>query len=199
MIRINLLGEGPRPKRGKHPAAAMGAIGGGGGPSLLIIGVVVAVLTVAANLYFWQYLNKEKERIATETRAGELESKRLATVKARVEEAEKQEGNYRRRVDVIDQLRARQSGPVDLLAMIGNTVSSTDAVWLDSMKEEGNTISIQGSALSLNAVANLMENLKRSGYFRNVEIKESYQDDSVKEMQSFIFTLVCEKQQQQKT
>jgi len=100
---------------------------------------------------------------------------------------------------VIDQLRARQSGPVDLLAMIGNTVSSTDAVWLDSMKEEGNTISIQGSALSLNAVANLMENLKRSVYFRNVEIKESYQDDSVKDMQSFIFTLVCEKQQQQKT
>jgi Tfp pilus assembly protein PilN len=193
MIRINLLG-GPKPKRGKRPAVSMG--GEGSDRSLvLLVALVVAALTIGLNLYFWQYLNREQARIAKETTAASTEGKRLAKVKERVEEAEKQESNYRRRVDVIDQLRAKQSGPVDLLAMIGNTISTTDAVWLVNVKEDGAKINIEGAALSLHAVANLMANLKRSGYFKNVEIKESYQDETVKDMQSFLFTLVCEKQQ----
>jgi hypothetical protein len=42
-------------------------------------------------------------------------------------------------------------------------------------------------------VANLMSNLQKTGYFRNVEIKESIQDESIKDMQAFTFTLTCEK------
>ena len=57
-------------------------------------------------------------------------------------------------------------------------------------------ISIEGTALSIDAVANLMSNLKRTGYFKNVEMKESYQDETVHNMQAFVFTLVCEKQAQ---
>ncbi len=195
MIRINLLGDVPRPKRGgKHPAAV--AVGGeGGGPSLLILGLLVGALTVGGNFFWWQKLSKDKAEIARQMQAADQESKRLATVKARVEEAELQEKNYRARVDVIDQLRAKQSGPVDLLTAVANTVNATDTVWLTSVKEEGNNINIQGSALSLNAVANLMTNLKRSGYFKNIEIKESFQDASVKDMQAFLFTLICEKQE----
>ncbi len=194
MIRINLLGVA-KPKRGKRQAVAVSAASEGGGGSLvLLLALVVAALTVGLNLYAWQYLNREQERIAREMAAADAESRRLAIVKARVEEAEKQEANYRRRVDVIDQLRAKQTGPLDLLSMIGLTVSATDAVWLTTVKEDGGKINIEGAALSLNAVANLMENLKRSGYFKNIEIKETYQDETVKEMQAFNFVLVCERQ-----
>ncbi len=193
MIRINLLGVA-KPKRGKRQAVAVSAGSEGGGSLILLLALVVAGLTVGLNLYAWQYLSREQERIAKDMATADRESSRLAGVKARVEEAEKQEANYRRRVDVIDQLRAKQTGPLDLLTMIGLTVSSTDAVWLTTVKDEGGKINIEGSALSLNAVANLMQNLKRSGYFKNIEIKETYQDESVKEMQAFNFTLVCEKQ-----
>ncbi len=194
MIRINLLGDIPRPKRGgKHPAVV--AVGGGEGPSVLIIALLVGALAVGGNFFWWQKLNKEKADLAEQMQAAEQESRRLATVKARVEEAEQQEKNYRARVDVIDQLRAQQSGPVDLLTAVANTVNATDTVWLTSVTEEGNNVNIQGSALSLDAVANLMSNLKRSGYFKNIEIKESFQDASVKDMQAFVFTLICEKQE----
>ena len=37
-------------------------------------------------------------------------------------------------------------------------------------------------------------NLKKSGYFKTIELKETWQDESVKEYQAFTFTLVCEKQ-----
>jgi len=61
------------------------------------------------------------------------------------------------------------------------------------MKDQGASIAIDGTALSTDAVANLIANLQKTGYFKNIEIKETYQDEHVKDMQAFQFTLTCEK------
>jgi len=61
------------------------------------------------------------------------------------------------------------------------------------MKDQGANIAIEGTALSNDAVANLISNLQKTGYFKNIEIKETFQDESVKDMQAFQFTLTCEK------
>jgi Tfp pilus assembly protein PilN len=114
-------------------------------------------------------------------------------VKAHYLERQRQAQNYKRRVDVIDQLRANQAGPANLLNSVGDTVNGTEAVWLSSMKDLGATVDIEGMALSEDAVANLISNLQKSGQFKTVEIKETFQDDTVKEMQAFIFSLTCEK------
>jgi len=193
MIRINLLSI-PRSKRGKRTAAAPAA--SGSGPNLMIVALVVVVLATVVNLGWWYKLNHEGQHIAADMAKAEKENRELLQVKARVEQKNKQAELYQRRVDVIDRLRAAQSGPKDLLAMIGDTVNSTDAVWLNKMNDDGPNISIEGTALSIDAVANLMANLKRTGYFKTVEMKESYQDDTVHTMQAFVFTLVCEKQAQ---
>ena len=47
-------------------------------------------------------------------------------------------------------------------------------------------------ALSPNSVADLMANLRKTGAFKTVEIKETLQDAQVKEMQAFKFELTCE-------
>jgi len=54
-------------------------------------------------------------------------------------------------------------------------------------------VDIEGMALSADAVAALIRNLQKTGYFKNIEIKETYQDETFKEMQAFQFTLTCEK------
>ena len=123
----------------------------------------------------------------------EHKNRELADIKARYLERQRQADAYKRRVDVIDQLRQDQTGPVSLLAMIGDTVNGTEAVWLNSMQDQGANVAIDGTALSSDAVANLITNLQKTGYFKNIEIKETYQDDNVKEMQAFQFTLTCEK------
>ncbi|HZE92479.1 MAG TPA: hypothetical protein VE029_12340, partial [Rhizobacter sp.] len=41
--------------------------------------------------------------------------------------------------------------------------------------------------------ASAQANLQKTGYFRNIEIKESIQDEQIKDMQAFQFTLTCEK------
>ena len=56
------------------------------------------------------------------------------------------------------------------------------------MTDQGGSVDIQGMALTTDAVANLIANLQKTGYFKNIEIKETYQDDSFKDMQAFQFT-----------
>ncbi len=151
------------------------------------------VIAGALNVGYWYQLDRERKSIEVRALVAEQKNRELAAVKVKYLERQKQADSYKRRVDVIDQLRANQAGPVTLLAMIGDTVNSTEAVWLNSMQDQGASVAIDGTALSSDAVANLISNLQKTGFFRNIEIKESYQDEAVKDMQAFQFTLTCEK------
>ena len=192
MIRINLL-EAPKPKnkRSAMPSMPVMEVGDVGSPRLKVL--VVFGLAAAFNLYTWYHLDAQKKTIAQNMAQAEQKNRELADVKARYMARQREAVNYKRRVHVIDQLRNNQTGPVNLMAMVGETVNNTEAVWLNNMKDQGTSVDIEGMALSSDAVANLISNLQKTGYFRNVEIKESIQDDSVKDMQAFTFTLTCEK------
>ena len=191
MIRINLLGL-PRPKKGKRGGAAVPAVAGEG-PNPLVLGVIVALLFAIGNYWYYSRLQSEAKQLKDDTQKAESENRRLSEVKAKYLQAQRTKDDYKRRVDVIDQLRANQSGPVNLLSMVGETIDKTDAVWLSTLKDDGKSINVEGTALSVNAVANLAQNLTKSGYFKSVEIKDAHQDESVKDMTAFNFTLVCEK------
>jgi type IV pilus assembly protein PilN len=192
MIRINLLGlSKSKNKRGAPTSTAVMEVGDPGSPKMKVL--VVLVLAGLLNVGYWYRLDVVKRDIAAKMQVAEQKNRELADVKARYLERQRQAENYKRRVDVIDQLRASQSGPVNLLNMIGNTVNGTEAVWLNNMKDQGSSVDIEGMALSTDAVANLMTNLQKTGFFKNIEIKETYQDDTFKEMQAFQFTLTCEK------
>jgi len=192
MIRINLLGA-PKPKSKRSAAVSLPSfnLGGLGGPVVLV--ATVLLIAGAGNAGYWYKLDREQKAIAVQMRQAELKNRELADIKAKYLERQKQAENYKRRVDVIDQLRNNQSGPVNLLNMIGDTVNETEAVWLNSLQDQGASVAIDGMALSSDAVANLITNLQKTGFFRNIEIKESYQDENVKDMQAFEFTLTCEK------
>jgi len=193
MIRINLLGT-PKPKNKRSrvaisaPAMELGEVGS---PAMKIL--VALVLAAGVNGAYWYQLDHQSQVIAANMKVAEQKNRELAGVKTKYLERQKQADNYKHRVDVIDQLRKAQIGPVNLLNTIGETVNGTEAVWLNSMKDQGANISISGMALSADAVANLIQNLQKTGYFKNIEIKETFQDDSVKDMQAFQFELTCEK------
>jgi Tfp pilus assembly protein PilN len=194
MIKINLLEN----SKGKSKR------GGGGGPSMPSMEMgdmgspklkILAVLVVAGlfNLGYWYRLDAQSKAIAAHMKVAEQKNRELADVKARFLERQTQANNYKRRVDVIDGLRANQTGPVNLLAMLGQTVNNTEAVWLSKMDDSGPSVNLEGTALSTDAVANLIANLQKTGFFKTVEIKETFQDETIKDMQAFQFTLTCEK------
>src|ERR1700693_4392556 len=191
MIRINLLGtQKGKNKRSAASAAAVMEVGDVGSPKMKLL--VVLALAGLVNLGYWYQLDKQHRDIAAKMEVAVRKNAELADVKARYLERQRQAENYKRRVDVIDQLRASQSGPVNLLNTIGDTINSTEAVWLNTMKDQGGSVDIEGMALSADAVASLIQNLQKTGYFKNIEIKETFQDEGVKDMQAFQFELTCE-------
>jgi Tfp pilus assembly protein PilN len=75
---------------------------------------------------------------------------------------------------------------------VANTVVRTDTLWLTSLSRQGNALTILGTAGSINAVANFITQLEHSGYFNQIEIKESVQDSKNAAIQTFTFTLTAQ-------
>jgi len=192
MIRINLIESAKaKNKRAGGTSAPSIEVGDVGSPRVKVL--VVLALAGLINAGYWYRLDHQAKKIAAQMATAEQKNRELSDVKARYLERQKEADAYKRRVDVIDGLRSNQIGPVNLLAMMGETVNNTEAVWLSKMEDAGTSVNVEGTALSTDAVANLIANLQKTGFFKNVEIKETFQDDSVKDMQAFQFTLTCEK------
>jgi Tfp pilus assembly protein PilN len=193
MIKINLLenSKGKNRRGGGGPSMPTMDMGDMGSPKLKVL--VIVVIAGLFNLGYWYRLDRQSKAIATGMAAAEQKNRELGDVKARFLERQTQADNYKTRVDVIDGLRQNQTGPVNLLAMLGETVNNTEAVWLSRMDDTGPSVKLVGTALSTDAVANLIANLQKTGYFKTVEIDETYQDDQIKDMQAFQFTLNCQK------
>ena len=193
MIKINLLesSKGKGKRGGGGPSMPTMEMGDMGSPKLKVL--VVLVVAGLFNLGYWYRLDHQSKAIEAHMKVAEEKNRELADVKARFLERQNQANNYKRRVDVIDGLRQNQTGPVNLMAMLGETVNNTEAVWLNKMDDTGANVNLEGTALSADAVANLIANLQKTGFFKNVEIKETYQDEQIKDMQAFQFTLTCEK------
>jgi Tfp pilus assembly protein PilN len=142
---------------------------------------------------WWMVVKSQRPQLEKDLRAALDENKRLAEVKAKYEASQRKADMFKRRLKVIDDLKEAQKGPFDLLNRIADTVNKTDAVWLEAMTDDGKSIDFTGMALSADAVADLMANLRKSGAFKSVEIKETAQDSNIKELQAFKFELICEK------
>ncbi len=184
MIRINLLGQ-IRPKAARRPVEAGAAL-----PAVFIgAGLVLGVLVLGFFYYTWQnQLSKENAEIKRLTaRKTDLEQTKL-----QVEAFEKQKIVLQQRVSTIEQLQRDRTGGQELLDMVANTVSRTENLWLTEMVRKGSTLSMEGSSASINAVANFITALKRSGYFQKVEIKETKQDEKNMAVQSFGFQISAE-------
>src|ERR1700720_4260391 len=184
MIRINLLGQ-IRPKAARRPVDTGAAL-----PVVFIgAGLVLGALVLGFFYYTWQkQLNEENNRIKALT----AQKTDLEQTKLQVESFEKQKTVLQQRVSTIEQLQRDRTGGQELLDMVANTVSRTENLWLTNVTRKGNNLTLQGSSASINAVANFITALKRSGYFQKVEIKESKQDERNTAVQTYTFELSAE-------
>jgi len=184
MIRINLLGQ-TRPKASRRPVDTGAAM-----PLVFIgAGILLGALFLFYFYHSWQtQLNDENARIK------QLQSQKteLEQIKLQVEAFEKQKQVLQQRVGTIEQLQKDRVGAQELLDQIANTVSRAENLWLTSMTKKGSAVTLEGSSASINSVANFITALKRSGYFQNIEIKESKQDDRNTAVQTFLFTINVE-------
>jgi Tfp pilus assembly protein PilN len=184
MIRINLLGRTrPKATRTSVPLEA----------TLQYVLLAIALVVSGGALYgHYLLLDRENTKVAAHIVKQKGEKARLEQLKVQVDNFEKQKAVLQTRIGVIETLQRNRTGGQELLDAIANTVSRTDTLWLISVERKGDTLTINGAAGSLNAVANYITQLKRSGYFQTVEIKESHQDEANKAVEIFDFSLTAQ-------
>jgi type IV pilus assembly protein PilN len=183
MIRINLLGQ-TRPKAARRPVDTGAAL-----PAVFIgAGVLLGGLVLGYIYFSWQsQLTAENNRI----KQLQMQKTELQQIKQQVEQFEKQSKVLQVRVDTIEKLQRDRTGGQELLDMVANTVSRTENLWLTSMTKKGTNLNIVGSSASINAVANFITAMKRSGYFDKVEMEDTKEDEG-KGVQTFTFKLNAE-------
>lgn len=184
MIKINLLGQ-VRPKTTGRAVPLESTI------SALM---VLAALALALIILFVQYVRMGQELDATnqKIRALQAEKTRLQQVEQEVEQYQRQMALLQQHIDVIEALQKNRTGGQELLSMVANTVVRTEAMWLTKLARKGNSLDIEGKAGSINAVANFITQLKRSGYFGKVEIKEAKENDTNPAVALFDFSMTAE-------
>ena len=104
---------------------------------------------------------------------------------------ESEKSVLQQRIDVIETLQRNRTGAQDLLQMVANTVVRVDSLWLTSLEQSGDSLKIEGEAGSINSVANFITELKRSGYFDNVEIQEAKENDVMPGVETYEFKMTA--------
>ena len=167
MIKINLVREG-RAVRGAGAApAAVTAMSGATGVApanlnnLVIIGLAGLALVIAA--VYWFINNRTLANRQATVVERKAEADKLEAIIKEVEEFQRRKDSLQNRINLINQLKQNQKGPVRIMDQISKDLP--DLVWLDKMNVSGGSISIGGRGLNPNAIANFVENIKNDPYF----------------------------------
>src|SRR6202140_4061079 len=184
MIRINLLGR-TRPKATRTTVPLEATL-------QYVLLAIALVVSIGALYGHYLLLDRENTQVMAHSQKQTGEKARLEQLKQQVDNFEKQKTVLQQRIGVIEGLQRNRTGGQELLEAIAKTASRPDTLWITSVERKGDGLTINGSAGSINAVANYITQLRRSGYFQTVEIKESHQDDSNKTVQIFLFSLTAD-------
>jgi type IV pilus assembly protein PilN len=164
MIRINLLAvERERSKKkatfqtGQKVTIAC---------SLVLVGTLV--------LIGWRYLslNSESKQLDIDIASAQQETTRLHGIILQVQEFEQRKAQLQQRVVLIEQLRKSQTGPVHMLDQISRSLPPM--LWLTGLKQDADSITIDGRCTTLTGLSDFVANLEATGYFKkSVEIVSS--------------------------
>ena len=158
MIRINLLSEGRKPIAArKSPLSGLSLGDGLDFGTLALIGLLVLGLLVALG-HNW-LLGRRVSAKGQEVAEAQAEVNRLAPIIKEVEDFKNKKRDLEEKVSVINNLRANQRGPVQILDMVSRALP--ELLWLSKMELVGNELSISGEAFNTNAVALFIENLDK--------------------------------------
>ncbi len=183
MIRINLLTEAKAAAaRKKAPLLPTGARLNNflffGGLGLGVLYVAIMGLTLVSR----------RAALEEEIVKARLEADRLKSIIEEVKEYEDKKASLESKIQLINNLKTNQKGPVRLMDEISKALP--DLVWLTSLDVSSNQISMKGKTLSPNAVATYLENLKKSPFFAEPVFKSLGRDAGNSGTYSWEMTLV---------
>jgi type IV pilus assembly protein PilN len=175
MIRINLLGK-VKVKAASKPKARRGM------PSQvlqLVMLICVAVLSVGS-IFFWERaLSQRDEQLTNETNRAKKEKARQENLLKENEVFEKRRKLLENRINIIEDLKNHQSGPVRILDTLSDCVQRTEGLWLRDFSQKDNLITLNGTVMGTpNVIADFITNLDQIGKFKNINLINATEENS---------------------
>ena len=169
MIRVNLLTEAKAASaRRKAPILPTGAKLNN---VLFFGGLALGALYI---LVMGLVLTSRRSQLEDEIVKARIEADRLKSIIEEVKEYEDKKTSLEAKIQLINNLKTNQKGPVRLMDEISHALP--DLVWLTNLDYSGDQITMKGKTLSPNAVATYLENLKKSPFFAEPVFKSLGQD-----------------------
>lgn len=160
MIRINLL----LTKGAKHRESVKKQI------IILVLFLVITLLLIGGA---YGYLLGRIHFAKTAITQAESEIVQLKAKIGQIDNLKKLKEEVRKKLDVLNRLRAGKSGPVKRMAVLSDAVP--ERLWLTKYAETGESVSIGGVAYTEELIADFMRKLELSREFSQVELLVSEQ------------------------
>lgn len=172
-VRINLLPEGRESRRPRG-----GGRGSGGGAAAARAWFTVPVLAALVALAIsWLFYQRAGHRLDSEIDEAQGRLDRLTPVIEQMEESRRRSDELRRRIHLIEGLKADQRGPAEVMDRVSRALP--ELLWLTRLEMTDNVVDIQGEAFNTDAVATFLERLERVGTFRDPTLRATQQRDPV--------------------
>lgn len=153
--------------------------------------VLAGILVLAGALAAWWYsTNREISRLTATREKLRVEDKRLQALKKEITEFEKVKQLLEGRIQVIGMLKEAQTGPVQLLNHVIQSIPRDASLWLTLLDQKGEKIQIVGYSQRGESIPDFMINLAAGGLFKSVDL-EVLQVEKEKEREASRFSLIC--------
>jgi len=146
---------------------------------IALAGVLGATVVIGC-LFVWAVLGIRATSVKSENEKLDGEIAKLAEDVKRVDEMEKYKAELQRKLEVIDGLRAKKSGPAHMLEELA--LAAPEKLQLSGVVESGGAITVEGSAVSNEIISQFLRALEASDYFEAVYLQniEAKSGDSAK-------------------
>jgi type IV pilus assembly protein PilN len=162
MIKINLL-----PTKKKPPKKVTDL------QKQVILASVILLGAVGGMGYYWKYQTDMIEGLEHQKTAAETRLREQDNMLKEVKNVEAERDKVKEKINVVEQLKRNQAGPVRLLDEISRALPL--GVNVTSLTESSNSISLEGQAFGNNEVVRFVDNLKASKLLAGVNLLETSQ------------------------
>lgn len=158
MVRINLL-----PVRVSKKKEA--------GSQQLVLFALVLVAGVIANGFYHQHRASALAVIERDLAKTKADIAELDKVIQDVDKIKAEETLLKKKLDTLERLRKGRTGPVRMLAELGE--NTPRRLWLRKMEEKTGKVTFLGTASNIDDVSEFIRKLKESKFFDGVELKKT--------------------------
>jgi type IV pilus assembly protein PilN len=162
MIKINLLPTKKKPPRKVSDLQKQ-----------LIVGGVVLILAFAAMGAGYIYLSDTITALKQQKTTAETRLRDQDNMLKEVKNVESERDRVKEKINVVEQLKKNQAGPVRLLDELSKALPL--GVNITSMTESNKSVSIEGQAFGNHEVVRFIDNLKASPFLTGVNLLETSQ------------------------